>query len=213
MLERLSALRFGGSREYWETRYSQDGDSGSGSRGRLARFKAEFLNSFVLEHDVGSVIEFGCGDGRQLQLAEYPRYIGLDVSRVAVALCSERFGSDETKSFFLYDPSCFIDHHRIFQADMATSLDVIYHLVEDAVFDSYMTHLFDSAERYVIIYSSDFDTAEPAAHVLHREFTSWVAERRPDWHSAERVANRYPFDPLDPDNTSFCDFFVFQRSG
>lgn len=83
MLERLSALRFGGSREYWEARYSQDGDSGSGSIGRLARFKAEFLNSFVLEHDVGSVIEFGCGDGRQLQLAEYPRYIGLDVSRVA----------------------------------------------------------------------------------------------------------------------------------
>src|SRR6478735_4621292 len=35
------------SQHYWESRYSAGGTSGSGSVDRLARFKAEVLNTFV----------------------------------------------------------------------------------------------------------------------------------------------------------------------
>ena len=89
-------------------------------------------------------MEFGCGDGHQLALADYPCYIGLDVSAAAIRLCKDRFSDDRTKSFFLYDGECFVDRVGLFSADLGISLDVVYHLVEDAVFDAYMRHLFES---------------------------------------------------------------------
>ena len=81
---------FDGSADYWDRRYRLGSDSGAGSYGRTAVHKAAFLNTFVAEHHVPSVIEFGCGDGHQLSLAEYPRYVGLDVSSEAVRACQAR---------------------------------------------------------------------------------------------------------------------------
>ena len=73
--------RFPGSQAYWEQHYRSGGDSGPGSRGVLAQYKAEFVNAFVERHDIESVAELGCGDGSQLALARYPAYVGLDVRR------------------------------------------------------------------------------------------------------------------------------------
>src|SRR5437660_1578196 len=80
----LRRTAFLGSKDYWEGRYVEGGDSGHGSYGFLAAEKARFLNAFIEKHHVASVIEFGCGDGNQLSLARYPRYLGLDVSEAAV---------------------------------------------------------------------------------------------------------------------------------
>jgi SAM-dependent methyltransferase len=211
-LEPLARALFGrnpkgrfASDSYWENRYRSGGNSGAGSYGRLADFKAEFLNDFVVRHDVASVIEFGCGDGNQLSLAAYPRYLGVDVSEAAVRACKARFEGDGTKSF-----STLLDY-KDQQADLSLSLDVIYHLVEDNIFDAYMTKLFGAAERFVIIYASNHDEQAPARHVRHRRFTDWVDEHRRDFSLDARVPNRYPFDPADPDNTSFADFHVFAR--
>src|SRR5262245_48146126 len=81
---RAKALTFPGSANFWESVYRQGGTSGPGSYGHLARYKAEILNHFVRSNGVRRVIEFGCGDGAQLQLAEYPEYVGVDVSAAAV---------------------------------------------------------------------------------------------------------------------------------
>ena len=43
---------FAGSVAYWEQRYHEGGSSGAGSYGKFARFKAQFLNQFVVEHDI-----------------------------------------------------------------------------------------------------------------------------------------------------------------
>jgi hypothetical protein len=102
-IHRLSLLRqqvaFRGSATYWEQNYARGGTSGPGSYGHLALGKAAFLNTFVREHDVRSVIEFGCGDGAQLSLADYPSYVGLEVSRSAIARCRHPFAGDAAKSF------------------------------------------------------------------------------------------------------------------
>jgi hypothetical protein len=37
---------------------------------------------------VRSAIEFGCGDGHQLTLVDYPRYTGVDVSETIVRHCA-----------------------------------------------------------------------------------------------------------------------------
>ena len=65
-------LRFTGSASYWEHRYAYGGNSGAGSYGSTACAKADLLNSFLKDERLLSVIEFGCGDGHQLSLADYP---------------------------------------------------------------------------------------------------------------------------------------------
>lgn len=88
-------------KKYWEERYSTGGNSGKGSYGALAEFKAATINRFVANHEVHSVIEFGSGDGNQLGLAEYPQYLGFDVSETAVRRCRDLFKADGSKSFRL----------------------------------------------------------------------------------------------------------------
>jgi SAM-dependent methyltransferase len=203
----LRLLRpFKGSATYWQERYARGGTSGAGSQGKFAEFKAEVLNGFVLENRVGSVIELGCGDGTQLALARYPHYIGYDVSAEAIELCRDRFAGDSSKEFRA------MNEYSGEQAELALSLDVVYHLVEDEVFDGYMRRLFDVSSRWVIVYSSNTEAnqSDEASHVRHRLFTRWVSENRPDWVLRERIPNRFPFDG-DPRLGSFSDFFIFER--
>lgn len=202
---------FPGTRDYWEQRYVDGGTSGSGSYGRLAEFKAEFVNEFVRREQVLSVIEYGCGDGNQLALARYPRYLGLDVSPAAVRRCAQRFAADRSKSFVAYDPQAWADPAGFVRADLALSLDVLYHLVEDSGFENYLHTLFAAAGRFVIIYASDFD-APPNVHEHRRCFTRWVGANLPGWRLRERVPNRYPYSAADPENTSLSDFYVYERA-
>ena len=164
------------------------------------------LNAFARDHEVVSVIEFGCGDGNQLSLASYQSYLGVDISEDAVRRCRARFAQDRTKAFVLADA------YQNERADLALSLDVVYHLVEDDIFDAYMTRLFDAANRYVIIYSSDTDENpdDEAGHVKHRRFSQWIADRRPEWTRIAHIPNRYPYagDPL---TGTFSEFHVYGR--
>jgi SAM-dependent methyltransferase len=201
----FAASTFKGSASYWERRYQRGGNSGAGSFNRLADFKAEFLNEFVAENNVSSVVELGCGDGAQLLLAKYPRYLGLDVAPTAVELCRKRFESDLSKRFELVG-------HGTVRQELALSLDVIYHLVEDAAYEAYMCQLFGSATHFVIVYSSNADNQPPEPHIRHRRFTTWVEANAPEWKLLSVTKNKYPFNSSEPDNTSFADFFVFSRT-
>lgn len=200
------------SKSYWERRYASGGLSGAGSYGRLAEYKAEFLNSFVSKYDISSVIEFGCGDGAQLRLFEFKHYIGLDVSRTSISLCIQQYADDTSKSFYLYDAEFAKDNHRLLTAELALSLDVIYHLVEDSVFEPYMRALFDSAEKFVIIYASNTDenSALQPQHVRHRKFTEWVGKHEKDWVLIEHAINKYALKTNELDE-SFADFYVYSR--
>lgn len=197
---------FSGSGDYWENRYREGGTSGSGSYGRLALFKAEVLNRFVAENKITSVLEFGCGDGHQLSLAKYPHYTGLDVSKTAVRNCRKLFLEDNSKHFFLYGE----EKANALKAGLALSVDVIFHLVEDEVFERYMRDLFGAALKYVIIYSSNYDNAQ-SFHERERNFTRWIEENEPEWQLIQKIDNRYPYDPKDAENTSKSDFYIFGK--
>lgn len=196
------------SAEYWEWRYEHGGNSGSGSYNRLANFKADVINRFVKEHDIQDVVEWGCGDGNQLKLAEYPRYTGIDVSEEAVKICRQIFESDTAKTFVWSGNDSF---ENSITGELALSLDVIYHLVEDNIFEEYMSNLFASAKRYVCIYASDFEERS-TLHVRHRKFTRWIEERlQEEWELFQVVKNKYPFSADDADNTSNADFYFYSR--
>jgi glycosyltransferase involved in cell wall biosynthesis len=200
-------LRFDSSSQYWDDRYSFGGNSGAGSYGRLALFKAEVINAFVRDNNVRSVIEFGCGDGAQLGLAHYPHYIGVDVSLRAVEICQSKFIRDLSKQF-LHTSNPEVDTQR---ADLAMSLDVIYHLVEDDVYHAYMTRLVSAAERFVCVYSSNVEHASPVSHVRHRCFTDWMQRHASPWRLMTKVPNPYPEDPARPNDTSWADIYFFTK--
>ena len=194
------------SAEYWENRYSKGRNSGPGSYNRLAEFKAEVLNAFVESHKVQSVLEFGSGDGAQLALAEYPKYTGVDVSPTIIEQARARYAGDDSKSFVLLGD---LTDER---ADLTMSLDVIYHLIEDAVFDAHMRELFERSTRYVVIYASNTDELADSVHVRHRKFSDWVEANRKNFALIKTIPNAYPFDRSDPDNTSFADFYFYERT-
>ena len=190
---------------YWEYRYGSGGSSGAGSYGRLALYKAAFLNDFFKRNKVRSAIEFGCGDGNQAALLKIADYTGIDVSQSAIDACRARKLPKAKYRFHTYE-----DLPAGNLREAALSIDVIFHLVEDEVFARYVAALFSAATRYVVVYSSNFDAPWPAAHVKHRRFTDHVARAHPDWALCATAANIFPYDGSDVDNTSFCDFFVFR---
>ncbi|MEX3020578.1 hypothetical protein AB4K05_13380 [Kluyvera sp. STS39-E] len=205
------SLTFEHSAQYWDDRYRLQGNSGAGSYGCLADFKAETINNFVAANNVQSVIEFGCGDGNQLSLSKYPRYTGFDVSEHALQRCIEMFSSDITKDFHS------VRQWDGQQAELAISLDVLYHLIEESVFDKYMETLFDAAKRFVIIYSSNDEALNEllsghVKHVRHRKFTDWIVSNVSDnWDFHDLIPNKYPFDIHNQSHTSFADFYIFRR--
>lgn len=195
------------SAHYWENRYRQGGTSRVGSYDKFAQFKAEFLNAFVRDHEIASIIELGCGDGNQLRFAEYPQYLGFDVSEKAVEMCRAVFRADSTKRFAM------MSEYRGERAHLTLSLDVVFHLVEDRVFEEYMGKMFDWSERFAVFYASNEESrpTETAVHVRHRKFTDWVARERPAWRLVQHVPNAYPYVGNDREG-SFSDFYVFERT-
>lgn len=202
----LPFRKFPGSEDYWKQRYRSGGNSGSGSYQKLARFKAEVLNDFVRKKQISTIIEFGCGDGNQLSLSQYPSYLGFDVSPEAILRCESIFANDATKSFQTAD--AYVNE----TAELTLSLDVIYHLVEDHVYLSYMERLFDSSTRYVIIFSSNTQEQSrfQSPHVRHRRLSKWIDERRPAWSLTEHIPNRYPYKGKEGEG-SLADFYVYEK--
>jgi len=198
-------MQFKGSQAYWERRYRDGGDSGCGSMGELAHFKADYINSFVHDNSVVSVIELGCGDGMQLSLAEYPSYVGYDISEEAVARCQQSFSQDSTKRFIA--GNCDTD-----VAELAISLDVIYHLVEDDIYLGYLERLFNAGTRYVIVFSSNTSTQADyqGLHIRHRAFLDDVLQRFKEWRLIHVEKNPYEYSGNDKTG-SFADFYVFSR--
>jgi SAM-dependent methyltransferase len=195
------------SAEYWDARYRNNGNSGAGSYMHLAAFKANVLNAFVREKNIHSVVEFGCGDGNQLKLADYPRYTGFDVSQKSIEICRKAFADDRDKSFHAVSEAVEI------KADLSLSLDVIYHLVEDEVYHRYMDLLFRSSTRWVIVYSSNIDVNDysvQSIHVRHRRFTDWVQRAQSDYTVVEHIPNTYPIGQYGAEG-SFADFYIFQK--
>lgn len=194
---------FAGSAAYWRGRYAAGGDSGTGSYGKFAQFKARVLNAHFAEQGITKAIEFGSGDGNQLKLLVIDDYLGVDISADAITACKRSFEHVPGRRFVL------ADEYRGEQAECALSLDVIYHLVEDAAFEAYMRQLFAAATRSVVIYSSDRDADKAdGLHVRHRRFTAWVERHQPGWTLQRHLPNEYPFrgDYL---SGTFADFYFY----
>ena len=197
------------SKKYWENRYKTGDNSGSGSYNRLALFKAEIINRFIKTKKVTSIIDYGVGDGNQLKLinTQEIEYTGIDVSATVIDKCKNMFSEDTTKSFIHTDQI-----NTVSKGALVLSCDVIYHLIEDSVYEEYMANLFDMSERYVIIYAKNEDISH-ALHVKFRRFSTYIEEYLPEWECIEHIKNKYPQKVLGKKNnkTSPSDFYIYQK--
>jgi hypothetical protein len=202
---------FPGSATFWEQRYATGGISGRGSRGPLAEYKANFLNEFIADNNVTSITELGCGDGVQIGMGKYPEYVGMDVSPTAVRTCVSQFADDPTKTFLVYNSGAFADPLNRLQSDASMSLDVLFHLIEDEVWEAYLRDLFSLARRFVIIYASDDRPDSRNRAIIRRPFTKWVEDNISGWKLHERVENPYRGTD-DPATKTYSDFFIYVPS-
>jgi SAM-dependent methyltransferase len=193
------------SADYWEERYKTGGNSGAGSYGNLAAFKAEFINSFIQKHQVSRLLDFGCGDGNQAGFIEVEKYLGIDVSPSALQRCKDKFKGDPRRRFLLYEQATFQKEVAAFQADLAISMDVIFHLVENEVFVKYINELFGAATKHVIIYSTNFERFDPSPHQVDRQFTGYLEREMPGWELIQTLINPYK------GKDSRSDFFVYAK--
>jgi len=199
---------FEGSKDYWIRRYKGGSNSGGGSYGILAKYKAEVLNDFIRDNQINSIIEFGCGDGNNLSYFNFPSYLGLDVSDFVILSNKKKFRKNNQYAFMSIDGA----KEFSFNADLTLSLDVIYHLIEADVYEHYMKSLFNSSAKFVVIYSSNIDFVPPISHVRHREFSQWVELNRSDFELLEMIENPHKSELLGTDpNKSFADFFIYKK--
>lgn len=196
------------SKSYWSHRYQKGQNSGAGSYGRLAIFKATTLNEFIEKNKIQTLIDLGCGDGNQLSMLVVPGYLGIDVSETVIDKNRDVHGSTGRRFMTLDEFKKSTE-----KAHLTVSMDVIYHLTEEDVYQDYMQLLFDSSEKFCIIYSCNEEAvASDAPHLRRRKFTNWVEANRSEWNLKQIVCNDYPFkDMQNPRETSISDFYIYKK--
>ena len=199
------------STEYWQNRYTKGENSGSGSYGVLAQWKAEIINHFINENKVKSIIDYGVGDGNQLLLLNTTNtiYCGIDVSKTIIDKISNRYKNDTQKSFH-HISSNILD----FTSQLVISCDVLYHLIEDNVYINYLNNLFRMSEKYVIIYANAINQNHKCEHLKFRNFIIDIEKLYPEWKLINFIPNKYPIiDNKETNNQSFSDFFIYEKKG
>ena len=122
--------------------------------------------------NIQTVVEFGCGDGHQLSLIDYPAYEGLDVSAKAIVICQSKFKTDASKTFKLYNPQEF---QVITQADLVVCFDVLFHIIDENDFIKTLDDIFNTAKKYVV-FSTNLKpiSSKHGAHICCRDIMPYL---------------------------------------
>ena len=78
---------FTNSTDYWKKRYFFGGNSGKGSYGDEAIFKAEKLNKLIIQFNFDGVIELMW----RCYYYQAEHYFGFDISSDAIQICKKKF--------------------------------------------------------------------------------------------------------------------------
>ena len=113
---------------YRESRWG--GGSGSGSTEKATRPYRQFLQAFLRDQEIRSVVDLGCGDWQFSQYIDWTGidYLGLDASEMALA--SARRFERPGVSFRLADATA----EDLPSADLLIAKDVLQHWSRDDIF-------------------------------------------------------------------------------
>jgi hypothetical protein len=159
---------------YWDNRYKGDGNSGAGSYGKSAKYKADIVNKCISKYHIKTIADFGCGDGNQISyFSGFINYCGYDISPYIVNKCRKKFSETPNITFTS-------DINELPLSDLCLSLDVIYHVVDKDDYEVYLTQLFQKSLKFVLIYSTNYNDIRDELknrewyHAYHRKFSDWV---------------------------------------
>ena len=196
------------SKVFWENNYKNNGNSGEGSYGELAQFKADIINDFISKNNITSMIDYGMGDGNQLKYFNINNidYTGIDVSLTVIDNCKKIYNNDDKKKF-IHD-----EQIENIEANLVISCDVIYHLIEDNIYFEYMKNLFNMSNKYVIIYSRD-EELDPTIHVKFRKFTDYIKKYVNNFNLIDEIPNKFPEIIINNKYVggSSCNFYIYSK--
>jgi len=181
------------SKKYWENRYHTGGDSGRGSYGDFKKFKTRIINQILDEYNINEVYDLGCGDGSQIEHINIHnmKYVGFDVSETAINICKKKYPN------LIFDNILNIKNYNPVQLTMSN--DVIYHLIEDSVYDIYMENLLNKTNKYVLIFSTNFNQKYGNTHVKHRNFDDKLLS---EFTLLKKIKNEIP--------GGIADFYLYE---
>lgn len=185
------------TKDFWNNRYKNGGNSGSGSYGELYTFKTTIINDIIKKYNINNIIDFGSGDGNQIKELNINSYIGLDISEEAINICKQKYKDDKSKSFFVNN-----DFNYSSKADMCISLDVLYHILEEDSFMDYLKKLFNSSKKIVLIYSNNYE-GHIHYHIHTRKFTDYIDKYINNWKLLNIIKQQFP-------DKSSADFYIFE---
>jgi SAM-dependent methyltransferase len=208
---------------YWERRYLHGGFSGAGSRGESLSQKIGFAHTVygdVQKEGGCGVLDLGCGDGRfaagfvKFGLEEqvnFTAYRAVDISpkalEIAEEFCRHNVPPEEVNrhmSFELFRPDRPEQPITPGVFGLGLSLEVIFHILEDDIYDLYMRTLFDRCRTVFIQTAADPEPVRTAGdHIVWRDTQEWVWTHRPEAVCIHHIPR--PFG-----DRSFSDFFVYR---
>lgn len=114
--------------------YSSNGwgfGSGHGSLPRVTRGYRQFLEMFIKENNVSTIVDYGCGDWQFSRLIDWGEasYIGVDVVSSVVEENNKKYGSKKIQ-FKTIKPN---SAKEVPPADLLIIKDVLQHLPNDTV--------------------------------------------------------------------------------
>lgn len=152
------------TKQYWDERYFNGGNSGEGSYGRFASLKADFVNDVIQQLSCESILDLGCGDGNNSTLFSRVSYTGVDISDNAIAICRSRFGSDFRRFQSLEALKGSSDTF-----DLTLSLEVAMHILEEELFLEHLFLLFSRAKKAVIMMTPIIPHLEGLKQLKHEK--------------------------------------------
>ena len=171
------------NRDFWNARYRTLPwlGSGPGSRGVGQHYKAYLLQNVLRKNRIESIVDVGCGDMCWLRTDRLSagtfggiRFVGLDISEVAVQMNRQRFPALE---FEIHDLS---RKPLPEQVDLLLCFDVLIHQTSREQFTRCLNHLLDGIVRHALVSYKNpsrpgtaikpcFDGFDPAVEATFRQ--------------------------------------------
>ncbi len=147
---------------FWDLRYRVDPafGSGVGSRGDCLASKRQWLGYALGTFGQKTVVDVGCGDLEVMRTQAIQNYVGLDVSKEALALASAKRA--DWRFVHVTDESPFVE------GDAVICLDVLIHQKQASQFDALIKRLAAAARQRLVV--SGFNQPQATAGIcsFHR---------------------------------------------
>ena len=125
--------------EFWNERYRlfPHLGSGPGSRGYASSYKNTLVKKLIIQHEIRSIVDVGCGDLCWLDqhVLEGCRYVGLDISTVAIERARAAY---PYLQFAVFDVTA---QPVGIESDLVVSFDVLIHQIDTRNFETALSNI------------------------------------------------------------------------